>query len=130
MLAFSRIGLIPDSGINWVLPRLIGYTRAYEMAVTAERVPADKALAWGLVNDVVPADQLNENVQAWAKRLAAGPTRAFGLTKRAMMRALTMDLPETLEYEAYLQEVAGRTEDNREGVAAFLEKRPAQFKGR
>ncbi|RMD49253.1 MAG: 2-(1,2-epoxy-1,2-dihydrophenyl)acetyl-CoA isomerase [Candidatus Thermofonsia bacterium] len=130
MLAFSRIGLIPDSGLNWVLPRLIGYTRAYEMAVTAERVPADKALAWGLVNDVVPADQLAENVQAWAKKLAAGPTVAFGLTKRAMMRTLTMDLPEALEYEAYLQEVAGRTEDNREGVAAFLEKRPVQFNGR
>lgn len=130
MLAFSRIGLIPDSGTNWFLPRLIGHARAYEMAITADRVPADKALAWGMVNKVVPADQLTEITAAWARRLADGPTLAFGLTKRAMNRAWDMTLDEALEYEAHLQEVAGRSQDNQEGIAAFIEKRDAKFSGR
>lgn len=130
MLAFSRIGLIPDSGVNWFLPRLIGYARAYEMAITAERVPAATALEWGLVNRVVPDEQLPEIATAYALQLASGPTIAFGLTKRAMQRGLDMTLDEALEYEAYLQEIAGRTADNAEGVAAFLEKRQASFTGR
>ena len=129
MLAFSRVGLIPDSGLNWFLPRIVGYSRAYEMAVTADRVPADQALQWGLVNRVVPADQLPEITAAWARRLAAGPTLAYGLTKRAMNRGWDMNLDESLEYEAHLQEVAGRSADNREGIAAFLEKRDALFTG-
>lgn len=130
MLAFSKVGLIPDSGLTWLLPRLIGYTRAYEMAVTAEKVMADQALEWGMVNDVVPADQLLETAQAWAQKLAQGPTRAFGLTKRAMNRSLTLTLEEALAYEARVQEIAGRTSDNKEGVQAFLEKRPAVFQGK
>ncbi|MCZ2114323.1 MAG: enoyl-CoA hydratase/isomerase family protein [Anaerolineae bacterium] len=129
MLAFSRIGLIPDSGLNWFLPRIVGYSRAYEMAVTADRVPANQALEWGLVNRVVPAEQLPEIVAAWAHRLASGPTLAYGLTKRAMNRGWDMSLEEALAYEAYLQEVAGRSEDNREGIAAFFEKREARFTG-
>lgn len=129
MLAFSKVGLVPDSGVNWLLPRLIGQARAYEMAITADRVPADKALAWGMVNRVVPADQLMENVAAWAGSLASGPTLAFGLTKRAMNQAWQTDLFGALEAEAYLQEIAGRSHDNKEGVAAFLEKRAAQFTG-
>lgn len=129
MLAFSRVGLIPDSGLNWFLPRIVGYSRAYEMAVTADRVPADQALQWGLVNRVVPGDQLPEIAAAWARRLAAGPTLAFGLTKRAMNRGWDMSLDKSLEYEAHLQEVAGRSADNREGIAAFLEKRDARFTG-
>lgn len=130
MLAFSRIGLIPDSGTNWFLPRVVGYARAYEMAVTADRVPASQALEWGMVNRVVPADQLQEITAAWARRLADGPTLAFGLTKRAMNRAWDMTLDEALAYEAHLQEVAGRSEDNREGIAAFMSKRDALFTGR
>lgn len=126
---FSKVGLIPDSGSTWLLPRLIGYARAYEMAVMAEPVSAEKALAWGLVNDVVPAAQLPEIALAWARRLAKGPTVAFGLTKRAMIRASSLTLAEALDYEAMLQEVAGQTADNREGVTAFLEKRPPQFRG-
>lgn len=129
MLAFSRVGLIPDSGTNWFLPRLIGYSRAYEMAVTADRVPAGQALEWGMVNRVVPAEQLSEITAAWARRLAGGPTLAFGLTKRAMNRSWEMNLDEALAYEAHLQEVAGRSADNREGIAAFLEKREARFTG-
>jgi 2-(1,2-epoxy-1,2-dihydrophenyl)acetyl-CoA isomerase len=129
ILAFSRVGLVPDSGSTWTLTRLIGYARAYEMAVTGDKVGAEKALAWGLVNDVVPAAQLDEIVAAWAQRLAQGPTLAFGLTKRAMRRAWGMSLEEALEYEALLQEVAGNSHDHREGVAAFLEKRKPAYKG-
>lgn len=129
MLAFSKVGLIPDSGVNWFLPRLIGYTRAYEMAITADKVPAEKAYAWGMVNAVVPAEQLLETAMAWARPLASGPTTAYGMTKRAMYRAFGQDLAETLAHEAHLQTVAGRTHDYREGVSAFLEKRPAQFNG-
>lgn len=126
---FSKVGLIPDSGSTWMLPRLIGYARAYEMAVMAEPVSAEKALQWGLVNDVAPAAQLPEMTRAWALRLAQGPTRAYGLTKRAMQRALGTTLTEALDYESMLQEVAGRTADHREGVAAFLEKRQPHYRG-
>ena len=129
MLAFSKVGLVPDSGTNWFLPRLIGQARAYEMAVTADKVPAEMALSWGMVNRIVPAPQLMETVAAWAGSLAAGPTLAFGLTKRAMNNAWNTDLFGALEYEAHLQEIAGRSHDNKEGVTAFLEKRPARFTG-
>ena len=129
MLAFSNVGLVPDSGTNWLLPRLIGQARAYEMAVTADKIPAETALAWGMVNRVVPAAQLMETVTAWAGPLATGPTLAYGLTKRAMAHAWNTDLFGALEYEAHLQEIAGRSHDNKEGVMAFLEKRPAQFRG-
>ena len=126
---FSNVGLIPDSGSTWMLPRLIGYARAYEMAVTADKVPAEKALQWGLVNEVVPAAQLPEVAAAWAQRLAKGPTLAFGLTKRAMRRSWSMNLEEALAYEAMLQEVAGASHDHREGVQAFLEKRRPNYTG-
>lgn len=126
---FSKVGLIPDSGSTWLLPRLVGYARAYEMAVTAEPIDAQKALQWGLVNDVVPAAQLPEITQAWARRLAQGPTRAYGLTKRAMQRGAGLTLSEALDYEAMLQEVAGNTADHHEGVTAFLEKRPPHYRG-
>jgi 2-(1,2-epoxy-1,2-dihydrophenyl)acetyl-CoA isomerase len=126
---FSKVGLIPDSGSTWILPRLVGYARAYEMAVMAEPIGAEKALQWGLVNDVVPGAQLPEVTLAWARRLAQGPTLAYGLTKRAMHRATAFSLPEALDYEAMLQEVAGRTADHREGVAAFLQKRPPHYRG-
>jgi 2-(1,2-epoxy-1,2-dihydrophenyl)acetyl-CoA isomerase len=128
--AFSKIGLIPDTGSTWLLPRLVGYARAYEMAITADRVSAEKALAWGLVNQVAPAAQLMEIVRAWALRLAQGPTRAFGLTKRAMQRSWTMSLLESLEYEAMLQGAAAETGDSHEGVRAFLEKREPRYQGR
>ena len=130
MLAFSKVGLVPDSGTNWLLPRLVGQARAYEMAVTADKILAETALAWGMVNRVVPAAQLPEVVAAWAGSLATGPTLAYGLTKRAMNHAWNSDLFAALEYEAHLQEIAGRSEDNQEGIAAFLEKRPANFIGK
>ena len=128
--SFIGVGLVPDSGATWTLPRLVGYARAFELAITADKLAAEEALALGVVNKVVPAATFDEEVSALATRLAAGPTRAMGLTKRAMNRAQTTSLDEALTYEARLQEIAGRTEDHREGVAAFLEKRPPQFKGR
>lgn len=127
--AFSKVGLIPDSGSTWMLPRLIGYPRAYQMAITADKVPAQTALEWGLVNEVVPADQLPEITLAWATRLASGPTLAFGLTKRAMWASWGRSLVESLEYEAQLQDIAVRSHDTLEGIAAFIEKRPAQYRG-
>ena len=130
MLAFSRVGLIPDSGINWVLTRLIGYARAYEMAITADKIPAGKALAWGMVNRVVPHEQLMAVSTAWANSLASGPTVAYGLTKRAMNKGWGMSLDEMLTYEAYLQEICGRSDDNKEGVLAFLAKRKPVFAGK
>ena len=130
ILAFSRVGLIPDNGVNWFLPRLIGQARAYQMAITAERVSAAQALEWGMVNEVAAADRFDDAVDEWARRLAAGPSLAFGLTKRAMNRAWDQTLAEALNYEAYLQETAAQSHDYREGVQAFLEKRPPRFVGR
>lgn len=130
LMAFSRVGLVPDSGATWTLPRLVGLGKALELAYLAEPVDAQSALQLGLVNRVVPADRLLEEAGALAQRLAEGPTLAYGLTKRAMNRASTMAFHEALEYEGMLQEVAGRSADHVEGVRAFIEKRPARFEGR
>jgi 2-(1,2-epoxy-1,2-dihydrophenyl)acetyl-CoA isomerase len=127
---FSRVGLIPDSGGTWLLPRLVGMGRALEMMFFADPMDAPTAERLGLVNRVVPHADLMARANEWAARLAAGPTRAYGLIKRGVNRALALDLEGALEYEAHLQEVAGRTEDHREGVAAFLAKRAPQYMGR
>jgi 2-(1,2-epoxy-1,2-dihydrophenyl)acetyl-CoA isomerase len=129
MLAFSNVGLIPDSGSTWTLPRLIGFARAYEMAITADKVSAETALEWGMINQIAPAEQLLEIVAAWATALASGPTLAYGLTKRAMYKANDVSLAEALEYESLLQEIAAGSHDSREGVRAFLEKREPAFTG-
>ena len=128
-MAFSGIGLAPDSGTSFLLPRLLGYARAYELAITNEPITAEQALQIGLVNKVFPADQLGAAVRELALRLAQAPTKAFGLTKRAMNKAFQVTLDEALDYESHLQEIAGRTADYREGVAAFLEKRVPKFMG-
>jgi 2-(1,2-epoxy-1,2-dihydrophenyl)acetyl-CoA isomerase len=128
--AFVKVGLIPDSGACWFLPRLVGLGKAMELAMTGDKVTAEQALSWGLVNRVVSPESLQEETMALATQLAQGPTRALGLMKRAMNKALTVDLATYLDYEADLQEVAGRSSDYQEGVAAFVAKRPAQFTGK
>ena len=130
MQAFVKVGLIPDSGGTCILPALAGPARAAEMAFTGRKVDAVEAKRIGIVNRVVPADELMDAALELAAELAALPTRAIGLTKRAFNRAVLPDLNEHLDYEADLQEIASRTADHQEGVAAFLEKRPPEFKGR
>jgi 2-(1,2-epoxy-1,2-dihydrophenyl)acetyl-CoA isomerase len=128
-LAFGRVGLVPDSGATWFLPRLVGAARAAELALLNDALPAEDALRIGLVSRVVPADQLAAEVRAIATRLAAGAPRAIALTKRALNAAWDHDLDAALEYEAHLQDVAGRTKDHAEGMAAFMDKRPPRFTG-
>ncbi|MDQ6602429.1 MAG: enoyl-CoA hydratase-related protein [Chloroflexota bacterium] len=127
--AFVKIGLVPDSGGTLFLPMLVGYAKAAELAFTGDRIGAEECLRLGIVNQVVPADVFVEKTRELATRLAALPTRAIGLTKRAFNRAVMPDLDAVLEYEADMQTLAGRTKDNKEGVAAFLEKRPPRFTG-
>ncbi len=128
-LAFGRVGLIPDSGATWFLPRLVGVTRAAELALLNEPVSGPDAVRLGLVGRVVPADQLATEASAIAARLAAGAPQAIALTKRALNAAWDSDLDAALELEAELQDKAGRTKDHAEGLAAFLEKRPPRFTG-
>ena len=128
--AFVRIGLVSDSGSTRTLVRALGRHRAARLIFGGEPLAAGDAHAAGLVNEVVAADQLAATVHAAAARLAAGPTRAIALAKRAINHAEDALLPESLAMEAALQELAGRTEDHAEGVAAFGEKREARFLGR
>ena len=127
---FSRVGLIPDSGGTFTLPRLVGLAKAMELAYTGDSIDAAEALRLGLVNRMVPHDALAAASADLARRLAEGPTRGFGLTKRAFNYALNASLDAALEYEAHMQDLAGRTADHREGVAAFLGKRRPRFEGR
>ena len=129
VLAFGRIGLVPDSGSSWFLPRLVGAARAAELVYLGEPVAADEALRIGLVSRVVPADQLADEARAVAARLASGAPRALALTRRALARSLEVGLAEALDHEASLQGLAGRTADHAEGLAAFVEKRPPRFRG-
>jgi 2-(1,2-epoxy-1,2-dihydrophenyl)acetyl-CoA isomerase len=128
--AFINIGLVPDSGGSYFAARLLGYARALEWLSSGRRLTASEAHAWGLVSEVVEADGLAERAAARAAELAALPTRGIALTKRLLDHAQTATLEEQLEREAQLQAAATRTEDFREGVAAFLEKRPPEFRGR
>ncbi|MCG5252799.1 enoyl-CoA hydratase-related protein [Brevibacillus agri] len=128
--AFVSIGLVPDSGGCYFLPRIVGIGKALELAMTGEKVSAEEALRIGLVNKVYPAESFMEEAVAYAEKLAALPTRGIGLIKRTMYKGLEMGLEETLDYEAYAQEVAGSTADHKEGVAAFMEKRAPRFTGR
>jgi 2-(1,2-epoxy-1,2-dihydrophenyl)acetyl-CoA isomerase len=127
---FVRIALVPDSGSHWFLPRLVGMARAFEYAALGDDVGAEEAFRVGLVNRVVPASELEKETMALATRLAQGPTRTIGLIKRTLNKAQSATLDEILDYEATIQEIASNSEDHREGVTAFLEKRKAQFKGK
>ncbi|HVH30762.1 MAG TPA: enoyl-CoA hydratase-related protein, partial [bacterium] len=126
---FARVGLVPDSGSTYFLPRLVGLGKALELAYTADAVDAAEALRIGLVNRVVSHDALLPEAMSLAKRFAAGPTRGYGLAKRAINYGLHATLEQALDYEAAVQEIAGRSADHREGVAAFLAKRPPSFTG-
>jgi len=126
---FGRVGLVPDTGSTWFLPRLIGYARAAEMMFTTEPVDAATAERIGLVNRVVPAADLMAETNALATKLAQAAPIALALAKRALNRALESGLEDQLEYEAQLQSIAGRSNDHVEGVAAFVDKRAAKFSG-
>jgi 2-(1,2-epoxy-1,2-dihydrophenyl)acetyl-CoA isomerase len=128
--AFVSVGLVPDTGGSWLVPRLLGYARAFEWMCSGRRIGAEEARAWGLVSEVVPADHVVARTQERAGELAALPTRAIAMTKRLFERAAGSRLEDQLELEAQLQVAATRTEDFAEGVAAFLEKREPRFGGR
>ena len=128
-LAFGRVGLVPDTGATWLLPRLVGSARAAEIALLNAPVPAADALSIGLVSRVVPGDALAATAREMAMKLAAGAPRAIALTKRALNAAWDRGLAAALASEAHLQALAGRTQDHAEGIAAFLEKRPPRFSG-
>lgn len=128
--AFVNIGLIPDGGATWMLPRLIGRARALEMMMLGERVPAAKALEWGMIYKVVGDDTLDTKAFALAERLAAGPTAALALMRRGVAVALESDLTTAMAREAEDQAAARGTSDSMEGGIAFLSKRKPVFTGR
>lgn len=127
--AFANIGLVPDGGATWVLPRIVGWRRAVELSMLAERLPAQTALEWGLVNRVVEDGELMTEAHAIAKRLADGP-RSLGLIRQAYWETYTNSYSEQFELEIQLQMQAQVSSDNAEGVRAFLEKRKPQFTGK
>ena len=127
---FVGIGLVPDSGGSFFLARLLGPSRAFAWMTSNRRLTAAEAHAWGLVDEVVEADALQARAAEAAATYAAGPTAGIGMTKRLFDRAVRASLDEQLALEAQLQAAATQTEDFREGVAAFLEKRPPEFRGR
>lgn len=127
--AFRRIGLVPDGGSTYLLPRMIGKARAMEMALLGERIGAAQALDWGLVNRVVPDAELMTSAMALAQALASGPA-SLGLSRQILWASMDADWAAQLHRERLAQRTAGKTEDFVEGVGAFLAKRPAQFTGR
>ncbi|MDE2978111.1 MAG: enoyl-CoA hydratase-related protein [Acidobacteriota bacterium] len=129
-MAYTRAGLTPDGSSTYFLPRLLGRHRALELILTNRTLSAAEAQDWGIVNEVVPADELDARAGKLAKQLAAGPTRAFGAAKELVMRSFSEDLESQMEFESQAIANAARTEDAAEGIAAFFEKRRADFRGR
>jgi 2-(1,2-epoxy-1,2-dihydrophenyl)acetyl-CoA isomerase len=127
IVGFLGIGLAPDSAVSLFLPLLAGLGRAAEHAFTNQPISAELALAWGLVNRVVPASELSQSAREMAESLAQGPVHAMGLAKRAFNKAVLGNLEQVLDYEAHTQDIAGKGSEHKEGVAAFLEKRPPRY---
>lgn len=128
--AFIGVGLVPDSGSSYFLSRMAGPAKATELIMTGRTLKAHEAQQLGLVNEVVTTAELNKTVDDLARRLANGPTKALGYSKRLINRASTMDLADAMEYEAQHQDIAGKTADHLEAVNAFLEKRDPKFTGK
>ena len=126
---FINIGLVPDSGSSFFLPRLTGMARAFELCSMGSKVKGREAFELGLVNKVAKPEELDAAVKTYTDYFALAPTRAIGLIKKMLNKSATATLEEMLEYEAYSQEIAGSTTDHKEGVTAFLEKRKPSFKG-
>lgn len=127
---FVNIGLVMDSGSSYFLPRAVGSVKAFELAALGDKVKAAEALELGMVNRVVPADKLDEAVAELAERLAQSPTKAIGIMKAMLNKSYHSDLDEMLQYEAYCQQIAGSSDDYKEGVQAFLEKRKPNYQGK
>ena len=128
--AFCHLGLIPDVGSTWFLPRLVGSARAAGLAMLGDKLPAETAAEWGLIWKCVDDAALMDEATALARKLAAGPTRGLGLIKRALLQSASNNLDAQLDVERDLQRLAARSDDFIEGVSAFLQKRPAKFQGR
>ena len=128
--AFRRTGLVPDCGSTWLLPRLVGRARSVELSLMGERLPAEKALEWGLVNRVYDDAALMDETMKLARELADGPTIALSLIRRLYWESSDNSFEDQLDLEQQMQRKAGAAEDFKEGVTAFLEKRPAKFKGK
>lgn len=128
--SFCKLGLVPDSGGSWFLPRLAGHARAMGMALLGDKISAQQALAWGMIWQVVPAVELAEYTQSLAKQLATQPTYGLGLIKKALYSSATNTLDQQLDLERDLQRLGGRSADYREGVSAFFAKRPPNFSGK
>jgi 2-(1,2-epoxy-1,2-dihydrophenyl)acetyl-CoA isomerase len=126
---FINVGLVLDSGSSYFLPRLVGSARAFELATMGSKVTAQQAFDWGMVNRVVKPEELDTETLKIAEYYASAPTKAIALMKKMLNKSFQSDLDTMLEYEAYCQEIAGRSNDNKEGVAAFNEKRKPRFKG-
>jgi len=126
--AFANIGLVPDGGVTYVLPRIVGWRRAMELSMLAERFPAAQALEWGLINKVVSQDALMDEAMTIAERLSNGP-KSLSLIRKAYWESLNNGYDEQFKLEVALQNIAHQSNDNKEGVAAFLEKRQAKFTG-
>jgi 2-(1,2-epoxy-1,2-dihydrophenyl)acetyl-CoA isomerase len=126
---FVNVGLVLDSGSSYFLPRLVGSARAFELATLGSKLTAQQAFEWGMVNKVVKSEDLDFEVNKLAVQYSQAPTKAIGLMKKMLNKSFSSDLDTMLEYEAFCQEIAGRSNDYKEGVSAFNEKRKPDFKG-